>query len=401
MTDSAKSTQAFVRECAALYRKTLLDDVVPFWMRHSLDPKTGTVNNCLADDGTLLSTDKFLWSQGRALWTFSALYNRIEPRKEWLDVAHGLAKYLSSHGRDEQGRYVYRLDADGNVIERDISIYVDGFVLNGLGEYFTATGDQQSADLAVDIADNVLSRIQTRSYDIAPYVLPEDMKTLGIPMVFSFFLYNLGKALGRAEMMETGRSFAKEVLSDFYIPQKDAVLEFVGLGGGMIDVPKGRVCVPGHVIEACWFLISIFEETGDDELIPECCRLIKRHLELGWDEEFGGIKLAVDIDGREPVEWNKPEHKAWWVQVEALIATAYAYLHTSDDSFLSWHRRIRDYAYSYYPVETGEWTQWLDRRGNKAESAGLPVKDPFHLPRALIYLIDLFGRRMAVVGKPS
>jgi hypothetical protein len=37
----------------------------------------------------------------------------------------------------------------------------------------------------------------------------------------------------------------------------------------------------------------------------------------------------------------------------------------------------------------GEWTQWLDRQGRKMASAGLPVKDPFHLPRALIYLLSL------------
>ena len=59
----------------ALYRKTLLEDVIPFWMNFSLDSKTGAINNCLEDDGTLLSEDKYLWSQGRALWTFSALYN--------------------------------------------------------------------------------------------------------------------------------------------------------------------------------------------------------------------------------------------------------------------------------------------------------------------------------------
>jgi N-acylglucosamine 2-epimerase len=383
---------AFQRQCLELYTKALQEDVVPFWMRHALDPKAGTINNCLADDGTLLSTDKFLWSQGRALWTFSALYNRIEPRRDWLEVAHGLRRYLSTYGRDEKGRYMYRLDAEGNIIERDISIYVDGFVLNGLGEYYTATGDHEAASLALEISRNVIGRLRTRSYNIAPYALPEDMKALGIPMIFSFFLHNLGKAVCSNEMMEIGHAFALEVLRDFYVPQKDAILEFVGFDGPMMQVPKGRVCVPGHVIEACWFLISIFEDSGDIELIPECCRLIIRHLELGWDEEFGGIRLAVDIDGREPAEWHKPDYKPWWPQVEALIATAYAYLHTRDTSFLDWHRRIRDYAYAHYPVPTGEWTQWLDRRGNKTESAGLPVKDPFHLPRGLIYLISLFGR---------
>lgn len=130
--------RTFLSDCVALYRKTLLEDVVPFWVTYALDP-SGAINNCIDDAGNVLSRDRYIWSQGRTLWTFSALFNRVERRKEWLDVARGIANYLYKHGRDDKGRWMYRLDADGNVLERDISIYVDGFVLNGLGEYYKAT----------------------------------------------------------------------------------------------------------------------------------------------------------------------------------------------------------------------------------------------------------------------
>ena len=36
----------------------------------------------MSEDGQVLSGDKFIWSQARSVWTFSALYNRIEPRPE-------------------------------------------------------------------------------------------------------------------------------------------------------------------------------------------------------------------------------------------------------------------------------------------------------------------------------
>ena len=55
----------------------LLDDVMPFWMRHSIDWQNGGMWTCLADDGSILSRDKYIWSNARALWTFSALVNRI------------------------------------------------------------------------------------------------------------------------------------------------------------------------------------------------------------------------------------------------------------------------------------------------------------------------------------
>ncbi len=382
----------FVQQCLDLYKRSLLDDVVPFWMRHGVDPEHGALLNCLDDSGKVLSRDRYLWSQGRGLWTFSALYNRIDQKPEWLDVAHGIASYLKSNGRDAEGRWMYRLSEGGEVLDRDISIYVDGFILNGLSEYILATRDAEARVIALETYENVDNRIRTPgSYGIAPYELAKGVKTLGIPMIFSFFYCGFAKAIQRPDIYWRGVELAQEVFG-FYDSERDALLEFASAEGGRAGIPEGSVSVPGHAIEAMWFLISIFEETGDYQGIHRCCELIRRHIELGWDEEYGGIRLAVDVDGKEPVCWRKADYKPWWVQVEALIATAYAYLHTRDDLFIEWHRAIRDYAFSHYPVATGEWTQWLDRTGRKGDSAALPVKDPFHLPRALIYLIEIFSR---------
>jgi len=268
-------------------------------------------------------------------------------------------------------------------------------VINGLSEYYLATRAEKAAQLALESYAVTDRRIRTPgSYATAPYALAEGVRALGIPMAFSFFFYNLGKALDRSDIKDRAVSLAYEVF-DFYRPEKDVMTEFGSASGGVLDTPEGRVSIPGHVIEVMWFLISIFEETGDRDAIQRCCRLIRRHIELGWDEEYGGIRLALDIEGQEPIAWRKADYKPWWVQIEALIATAYAHLHTREPWCLDWHRRIRDYAYANYPVPTGEWTQWLDRFGNKGETAALPVKDPFHLPRGLIYLIDIFGRRLA------
>ena len=88
----------------------------------------------MKEDGTVLCRDRYIWSQGQALWTFSALYNRIEPRQEYLRAADGLFRYLSENGRDKTGKWMYLLDENGTVRETDTSIYVDGFVLAGMTE---------------------------------------------------------------------------------------------------------------------------------------------------------------------------------------------------------------------------------------------------------------------------
>ena len=377
------------------YHRVLTEEVLPFWLRFGLDA-SGALNNCMAEDGTVLKKDRYIWSQGRALWTFSAMYNRVEPRQEYLEAAKGLFSYLRSHGRDETGKWMYLLDEEGNVLEEDSSIYVDGFVLAGMTEYFLATGDEEAKQIALETYENTRWRLEhLGSYRVAPYVIPQGMKTHGVNMIFSFFYYQLGKALAREDICQAGRALAIEVLEKFYVAQKDAILEFVMANGGFSNTPEGRACVPGHAIECMWFLMTIFEDTGESERIRQCCRLVRRHIELGLDQERGGMFLALDIEGKSPCFWGKPTYKPWWVQVETLVATAMAYRHTGDEWFLNMHQQIMDYAFSHYPNGYGDWINWLDQNGNVGESAALPVKDPFHLPRGLLYLSQEFAKLAA------
>jgi N-acylglucosamine 2-epimerase len=71
---------------------------------------------------------------------------------------------------------------------------------------------------------------------------------------------------------------------------------------------------------------------------------------------------------------------------------AYEQLH--EDWCLEWYWQVHDWAFTHFPDrEHGEWTQRLDRRGNKIDEViALPVKDPFHLPRALIVAIQTLER---------
>ena len=384
--------KAEIKKYTEPYYNTLVDEIIPYWLKHAID-ESGAINNCLNEDGSLISKERYIWSQGRALWTFSALYNRIEKKAEYLNVATGLFNYLLKTGRDENGKWLYRFDEAGNVLDKDISIYVDGFVLAGMTEYYLATGDERAKLIAIETYENTLWRLNhPGSYSVAPYVIKDGIKTHGVNMIFSYFYYQLGKATKRDDILNEGYKLAQDVLNHFYVKEKDAILEFVTTDGKFTDTPEGRACVPGHAIECMWFLISIFNDRGETENVKECCKIIKRHIELGLDKEKGGLILALDIDGKEPIFWGKPTYKPWWVQLETLVATAYAYKHTQDEWFMDIHKKVNEFAFKNYPNGYGEWYNWLDNDGNVGETAALPVKDPFHLPRALMMLIDVMEK---------
>ena len=82
------------QKLAGEYKSELLDSVLPFWLEHSQDKQYGGYFTCLERDGSVYDTDKFIWLQGREVWLFSMLYNKVEKRPEWLECALQGAEFL-------------------------------------------------------------------------------------------------------------------------------------------------------------------------------------------------------------------------------------------------------------------------------------------------------------------
>src|SRR5690242_16466688 len=59
------------------YHDDLFEHLLPFWEKHGIDHQYGGVMHSLDYDGSLLSTNKLSWFQGRAIWVYSFLYNRF------------------------------------------------------------------------------------------------------------------------------------------------------------------------------------------------------------------------------------------------------------------------------------------------------------------------------------
>ncbi len=49
------------------YKQALNESVIPFWLKHSLDPDYGGTFSCLDRDGTVYDTKKYIWLVGRAV----------------------------------------------------------------------------------------------------------------------------------------------------------------------------------------------------------------------------------------------------------------------------------------------------------------------------------------------
>jgi len=386
-----------LRDLRDLLHRHLMQHVMPFWLEHSGDD-AGGINTCLDDEGRLISRDKWMWSQWRAVWVFSHLYDSFGHESVWLDLADHVMSFCIRHGwLESEQAWAFRLDASGAVIDGYESISVDAFAIYGLNAYYQVTGSDAASRWARRTADALISRLQ-RPHDQlphAPYPVPDGARMHGIPMICSLVLWELGQSLGEDRYREAAVGLSQEVFAHFYDPARDVVLERIGADGKELPPPLGSTVVPGHVIEDMWFQAHIAGERSDTVTLGQCWPLIRRHLELGWDAEHGGLLLAIDADGRADVGWRHPDAKLWWPHTEALYALLLAYEHSRQPWCLDWYERIHDYAFNHFPHPAGDWRQKLNRQGQPLEEVvALPVKDPFHLPRALMLSVGALDRML-------
>ena len=64
---------------------------------------------------------------------------------------------------------------------------------------------------------------------------------------------------------------------------------------------------------------------------------------------------------------------------------------TNDEELKSWYQKIFDYTFRVFPnpdENIGEWIQIQTREGKpQTKVVALPVKDPFHIARNILYIL--------------
>jgi len=375
-------------ELIATYRDGLLNDTLPFWLQHAPDRECGGYLNFLDADGSVVSTDKPMWPTGRFIWLLSKLYNDVERKAEWLDTARHGMDFMRQHAFDDDGRMFYAVTRDGNPLRKRRYLYTETFGVIALAEYAKASGDAQALEHAHNLFDLIL-RYQSTPGLLEPKSITatRTLKSHGMPMIMLATAQVLRGVDPKPLHDQVIEQSMHEVFTHFLKPEFNALLETVGPNGEFLDEPVGREINPGHAIETAWFILEEARHRNNDRgLIEQACQIIDWSLELGWDQEHGGIYYFRDCQGK-PCPQYEHDMKLWWPHNEAIYATLLAYHLTGDDKYLQWHRKIHDWAYDHFPdPNNGEWFGYLHRDGTLSSPLkGNMWKGPFHLPRMQLY----------------
>ncbi len=395
-------------------REQLEGTVLPFWLQHGIDEERGGFFTCFDNRGrTRVSADKFTWSQGRFVWLLARAASlgrrgllRVD-ETALLELAARGARFLLDHALLPDGTTRFVVGRDGGTPETadqpSRSVYADWFTVMGLAELARQTGERHWLDAATPVlarsrADHLANEAPT-----PPYAVPAGHEAYGPRMILANTLLVVAQAaadLGRPGEERTQLAEALEAMLGHRLPDGT----FSEMPGPDADSLVARHRVPGHAIEGIWVALEALDLLGDDRSpepllasLDACCR-------LGWDPAHGGILRYTDSEGpRTPTGTTRGtpyeelvtstwSTKLWWVHSEASAATAIAAHRYGYRPAATWFTRIWDYTLATFPggEDGAEWIQIRDRRGAPLDQVvALPVKDPFHIARNLMQIVEL------------
>ena len=384
------------KKLANRYKTELLDSVLPFWLNKSIDKEYGGYFSCLDRDGSVYDTDKFIWLQGREVWFFSMLCNKLGKKQEWLDAAIQGAEFLKKYGHNGDYDFYFSLTREGKPLVEPYNIFSNTFACMAFAQLAKATGSEEYAEISRRIFKRILERRgnpKGKWSKAVPGTRP--MKDFALPMIICNMALEVEDIINDPQLLEkTIDECLHEVLDVFYQPDLGCMLENVSsLDNSRLDCFEGREINPGHNLEALWFMMNLGIRRNDEALVNKCVEISLSVIEKGWDKEYGGIFYFLDSKGapQQKLEWDQ---KLWWVHIESAIAMIKGYQLTGNKKCLEWFEKLDEYMWSRFkdPLHP-EWFGYLNRRGEML----LPLKGGkwkgcFHVPRGLFEIWQILEK---------
>jgi len=393
------------------YWEDLFESVLPFWDRYGVDREHGGVVCFLDYDGTRVNTDKFLWFQGRGIWVYSYLYSQFGENPQHLEIARNIKNFVVNHALQIDGWWADLLSREGEILKPfSGDVYGMYFVAEGLQEYAHAAEDEEALQMALDLVKK-----------LRKFVEQPDLYHPGTP----------GPGVRPQGLWMVNLRIATQVLRRWHDPELSSIAEQcieaivdkhynaeIGLNNEVLNFDFSRVegeerkSLFGHSIETLWMVMDEALRRGDDDLWEVCAERIRRHLEVGWDQVYGGLSHMVNVDGGAYV-WP-PESpvgtdydfrfvgeyhymKSMWSLTEVLIAAMNVFERTGDEwasRFFGLAQKAIDTSFSLREEGLAGYILFGDRKVTRHEHVAR--QDNYHPPRQLMFNIQSLDRMIGI-----
>ena len=387
--------------------KNLRENIVPFWLKKTLDPINGgyTINFGLHGE-PLGPGVKMIVTQARQVWFFSRLVREGYGGKECLEAAELGYRFLKEKMWDKKyGGFYWQVDATGTKVIRPGKLMCgQAFGLYAISEYYLACKKPE----VLTFAQKIFTLMETKAHDSVyggyretfaedwseppptpSYVgTPPNTKTMNIHLHLLEAMANFYRAsrlpLARERLMELIQIQSNTVVRKNMGPCTD---RYQRDWTPMLEGENGQVPY-GHCLENIWLLIDACD-AADISPYPLCDlfqTLFNYTLKYGFDETKGGFYRTGNLVTKRVTNRNK----VWWVQAEALISSLYTYRLTQDIKYLTVFAKTYDFIDSYQvDWQNGEWYATITSKGKPLGNKADEWKAGYHNGRAMMECLKI------------
>jgi len=382
------------------YMEALLEKFIPNMDSYVVDHELGGFM-CSVDILTkkLTNTYKRAWFEGRGIWMYSFLYNNIEKKTRYLEIATKSKDFILKLLPKDGSYYISSFTKEGTPIGNvEGDIYGNLFVAEGLSEYSMAVGDKRYFDQAKDIILKAVERYDRPEFS---YAYKAENRVAG-PRILGHWMILLSLS---TQMLRQRPDKEIRALADRCV---DAIMnhhlnsEFKLLNEAL-DHDMSPLSDPiasqfgdiGHGCETLAFVMNYAVLIKDASLFKRASAEFKRHVDVAWDDIYGGHFHVLDNVSTNTWTLNKLR----WLQEEILIGAMILIEHTGDEWALNCFARTEAYVREKYVRP--EYAFVIDSGDRKMEKHSRVRAEHYHYPRQLMVSILAIDRILKRGEKPS
>lgn len=369
------------------------EDILAFWVKHSIDEKHGGFIGRMDNSGHIDPTaSKGLVLNARILWTFASRQSSSDCFVLEVMTKRAYPVLANDFFDKINGGYFWSLTNQNEPLNHRKQIYGQAFVVYAFAAYHKCTQDAAALLKAIEL----YRLIEKHAWDskdggyreafAADWSNLDDMrlspKDLNTPKSLNTHLHIL-EAYVQLYQVWNAETLAQKIkdLIDIFI------LHFVDREAGHVhmffDDDWQVIPAPwsyGHDIETSWLLYEAAELLHHrlDEVSDIAIKLAEGVLPIVASD--GGVAYESHLD-----------QKHWWVQAEAMVGFMNVYQLTDDEKYLDAVYRIWDYNKKQIKdTKNGEWFWGRNEDGTVMEQEDKIGfwKCPYHNVRACMQMSE-------------
>ncbi|MCE5251435.1 AGE family epimerase/isomerase [bacterium] len=407
------------------FRSELFDVFLPAMDKMVIDHELGGFMCNATPDGTHTNVNKRTWYEGRGIWVYSFLYNHVDKKPEYLEVARKAVEFILKTRPPDDSLWNSWFTREGKPVGGpDTVIYSDLFVATGLQEYSQASGDERYWDIAKELLLKMMHIYDSRpgfgaippgqdvpggsqgGYDPNSFgSAGTNVNKPGVPrtrilghwMLVLRLTTQMLRKRADAEVKAIADRCQDAIMNYHFNPDYRLFNEYLNYDLTRIDNDHGQV-VLGHGQEGMWMVMERALDNKDRQLFDTCAERLKRQIEVFWDDVYGGELLELlHVDKN---IWNTT--KALWLHDEVLIGTMMVIEHTGAEWAKRWFTQTNRYIGEKLDQRQYGFPLWMCYTDRKATfNPKYDRIENFHHPRHLMLNLLALDRMIERGGKVS